>query len=91
MVKLKNSVSEETTEQVQTKETTVVQAKEKITAGGGTVASKDGTVPDYVNHILRMYPAYNQLAIDPQGGVYVEGSQHLSKGKAILYQNPYYK
>ncbi len=88
MAKLKNAVSEETIEQVQA---TATPAKEKITAGGGTAANKDGSVPDYVNHILKMYPTYNKLAIDSQGGVYVEGSQHLSKGKAILYQNPYYK
>ncbi len=88
MAKLKNAVSEETTERVQA---TATQSTEKITAGAGTAANKDGSVPDYVNHILKMYPAYNKLAIDPQGGVYVEDSQHLSKGKAILYQNPYYK
>lgn len=53
--------------------------------------AESATIPDYVDRILKMFPNYAKLAVDAQGGVYTEDSQLLSKGKAILYQNPYYK
>ena len=53
--------------------------------------AENATIPDYVDRILKMFSNYAKLAVDAQGGVYTEDSQLLSKGKAILYQNPYYK
>ena len=89
MAKLKTSVSEETVEQAKEAEVTAVelQSVEKT----ASVTAKNTAVPEYVDAILKKYPNYAKLAVDVQGGVYTEESQHLSKGGAILYQNPYYK
>lgn len=89
MAKLKTSVSEETVEQAKEAEVTAVelQSVEKT----ASVTAKNTAVPEYVDAILKKYPNYAKLAVDAQGGVYTEESQHLSKGGAILYQNPYYK
>ena len=94
MARLKSAVQEEAVEQTikgnaETAGTEV--ANEKATKGkvNDTIESTD--VPEFADKILKMYPQYAKLAIDAQGGVYSEDSQHLSKGKAILYQNPYYK
>lgn len=89
MAKLKTSVSEEAVELAKEAEAVVVepQSVEKM----ASVTAKNTAIPEYVDAILKKYPNYAKLAVDAQGGVYTEESQHLSKGEAILYQNPYYK
>ena len=100
MAKLKNAVHEETAEQIKETEMGVVNTKTSSEEATETEAkdvktspkvSVSDEVPEFADKILRMYPKYAKLAIDAQGGVYTEESQHLAKGKAILYQNPYYK
>lgn len=60
------------------------------TVGDG-VESKAAGSNEAVDHILAMYPNYDELAIDQYGGVYTKDTKHLSKGEAILYKNPYFK
>lgn len=94
MAKLKTVASEEAAEQIKDAEIEVVEVQPtEKTATKKTVSAtaKNIAIPEHVDKILQKYPNYAKLAIDSQGGVYTEESQHLAKGSAILYQNPYYK
>lgn len=82
MAKLKNIASEDTKADVISQASEVAKTE---------MVAKEVAIPEYVEKVLKMYPNYAELAVDLQGGVYTKEQQHLSKGKAILYQNPYYK
>lgn len=92
MAKLKNAVPDENVEQTKEieNETANTQSTNEEVQEAKT-ASVVVEIPEYADKVLKMYPQYEKLAVDAQGGVYVEGSQHIANGKAILYKNPYYK
>lgn len=75
----------------QAKEAEVGAVESQPVEKTASVTAQNTAIPEYVDAILKKYPNYANLAVDAQGGVYTEDSQHLSKGEAILYQNPYYK
>ncbi len=94
MAKLKTAASEEAAEQIKDAniETTETQSVEEPASEEAVSATTENTtIPEHADKILKKYPNYAKLVIDSQGGVYTEDSQHLAKGGAILYQNPYYK
>jgi hypothetical protein len=45
----------------------------------------------FTEGILKMYPTYEFLYIDSQGGCYTQGTAERIRGGAILYKNPFYK
>lgn len=48
-------------------------------------------IPDYADKILKLYPNYKKLWIDAHGGIYTSECKNVSKDKAVLYENPYFK
>lgn len=48
-------------------------------------------LPDYAKRVLKLYADQPALYITPKGGAFTLNSKPSERGKAILYQNPYYK
>ena len=44
----------------------------------------------HVEDILKIYPQYESLYIDSEGGVFTTDTNQNIRGKAILYKNPYH-
>lgn len=44
----------------------------------------------YVLSLLQAFPAYEQLYIDKQGGIYTPDTPENIRGMATLYRNPYF-
>lgn len=78
--------------QIKTEEDTIaVQEKElvpdkKVTAPVPTVGQPD----PYILSVLQAFPAYEQLYVDKQGGIYTPDTPENIRGMAILYKNPYF-
>lgn len=53
--------------------------------------AKEDMLPDHVKRALRKFPNMKELYISRSGGVFTPDTQPSLRGKAILYQNPYYK
>lgn len=53
--------------------------------------TKPEEIPPFVRELLGKYPAYPELYIDAQGGVYTPCTSSTIRGKAVLYKNPHYK
>lgn len=43
------------------------------------------TIPEYIDHILKMYPQYKELYIDNKRGVYTSPTP-----QSTLYHNPHF-
>lgn len=44
----------------------------------------------HIEDILKIYPQYESLYIDSEGGVFTTDTNQNIRGKAILYKNPYH-
>lgn len=44
----------------------------------------------YVLSVLQAFPAYEQLYVDKQGGIYTPDTPESLRGMATLYKNPYF-
>lgn len=52
---------------------------------------KDQAKPEaYVLSVLQAFPAYEQLYVDKQGGIYTPDTPESLRGMATLYKNPYF-
>lgn len=52
---------------------------------------KDQAKPEaYVLSVLQSFPAYEQLYVDKQGGIYTPDTPESLRGMATLYKNPYF-
>lgn len=47
-------------------------------------------IPEIADKLLQVWPDYESLYIDDQGGVYDSDTQPNIRGEAILYKNKYY-
>lgn len=53
--------------------------------------TKDQPKPEaYVLSVLQAFPAYEQLYVDKQGGIYTPNTPESLRGMATLYKNPYF-
>jgi hypothetical protein len=52
---------------------------------------ESAAIPDYADRILKTFPAYPELYIDPQGGIYTTATPPAYRTNATLYTNPYHK
>lgn len=53
--------------------------------------TKDQAKPEaYVLSVLQAFPAYEQLYVDKQGGIYTPDTPESLRGMATLYKNPYF-
>lgn len=53
--------------------------------------TKDQPKPEtYVLSVLQAFPAYEQLYVDKQGGIYTPDTPESLRGMATLYKNPYF-
>lgn len=53
--------------------------------------NKPEEIPPFVRDLLGKYPAYAELYIDAQGGVYTPGTATAIRKDAVLYKNPHYQ
>lgn len=46
-------------------------------------------IPAHIDHILSLFPDYDELYVDAKGGVYPKDTKPELVGDAILYKNKY--
>jgi hypothetical protein len=56
-----------------------------------TEENQEKELTPFTEGILKMYPMYEFLYIDSQGGCYTQGTAESIRGGAIFYKNPFYK
>lgn len=73
---------------------TIAQEPATTTATNETKSqteTKDQAKPEaYVLSVLQSFPAYEQLYVDKQGGIYTPDTPESLRGMATLYKNPYF-
>lgn len=73
---------------------TIAQEPATTTAPNETKSqteTKDQPKPEaYVLSVLQSFPAYEQLYVDKQGGIYTPDTPESLRGMATLYKNPYF-
>lgn len=53
--------------------------------------TKDQAKPEaHILSVLQAFPAYEQLYVDKQGGIYTPDTPESLRGMATLYKNPYF-
>lgn len=48
-------------------------------------------IGEEIRRLLALFPAYERLYIDKQGGTYAPDTPPNIRAEALLYENPYYK
>lgn len=73
-------------------ELTTAQEPEVTTVETKTeTVTKNGPKPEaYVLSVLQVFPNYEQLYVDKQGGVYTPDTPENLREMATLYKNPYF-
>ena len=73
---------------------TIAQEPATTTAANETKSqteTKDQAKPEaHILSVLQAFPAYEQLYVDKQGGIYTPDTPESLRGMATLYKNPYF-
>ncbi|MFQ7730607.1 MAG: hypothetical protein ACLRI9_08090 [Bacteroides fragilis] len=73
---------------------TIAQEPATTTATNETKSqteTKDQAKPEaHILSVLQAFPAYEQLYVDKQGGIYTPDTPESLRGMATLYKNPYF-
>lgn len=48
-------------------------------------------LPPFVLQVLKKFPRYKALYVDASGGTYTPDTAPAIRGRAVLYENPFYK
>lgn len=70
---------------------TEIQSTETPPTVNTPVANKPQDIDEGILRVLKTYPEYKELYVDSNGGAFTPATPKSVLGKAVLYQNPYFK